>query len=346
MPTCPNGLTATIQRPTEQTTTSVEKKITLQIYSYISGKRYDFEAYIYSFSFDINSTIEEQLPFGRSSRIFTYGGTSRGDIKIDFFELVNSHVHREIEEAYIRTSRIIKEMYPQYGWTGGSLSLNKAPLFRIYSPAYISNGNVDTDDDGTDASKNGLPMGVLGYIKTLRVSFDRSTDGAFGHYMGGSGEGTYAALTPKINYSMTFAPIDDFAPGFDSSGEWSSDAASWPMGFESGIEKGQEEVPISVNPPASESEALGDDINVEGYTVIPSEAPSEAYDSELAAQANMWAAESFGDQFFAPEGELSTPAPLDNSIEALREAYGADALALDVEDYQDFQSALGTVEEL
>ncbi len=188
-----------ISKASQEGDPSVNKKITLQIYSYISEELYNFEAYIYNFGFNINSEITENTPFGRSSRIYTYGGTTRGDIRIDFFELVNSHNDSDINETYARTSRILKQMYPQYQSVNNSITLEKAPLFRIYSPAYITNGGVTANDRGFEA----LPNGLLGYMKCREVSIDRSTDGAFGHFI----EGSYAGLSPTINESMTIAPM-------------------------------------------------------------------------------------------------------------------------------------------
>ncbi len=208
---------------------SGNKKITLKIFSYISEELYEFEAYIYNFEIGVSSTIEEMTPFGRSCRIYTYGGTIRGDITIGFFELVNSHNADEVNETYARASRILKQMYPQYSDTSNSLALHKAPLFRIHSPAYITNGGVDVNASDRGALK--LPYGLLGYIKDMSLSFDRAGEGAFGHFI----EDSYAALAPKINYSITFAPIDDADLGFNAQGAWPEEAAKWPMGFDSGI---------------------------------------------------------------------------------------------------------------
>ena len=212
---------------------SGNKKITLKMFSYISEELYEFEAYIYNFQIGVSSTIEEMVPFGRSSRIYTYGGTIRGDITIDFFELVNSHNPDEVNETYARASRILKQMYPQYSDTSNSLALHKAPLFRIHSPAYITNGGVDVNANDRGALK--LPYGLLGYIKDMSLSFDRAGEGAFGHFI----EDSYAALAPKINYSITFAPIDDADLGFNAQGAWPEEAAKWPMGFDSGIAGGE-----------------------------------------------------------------------------------------------------------
>ena len=220
-----------ISKASQEGDPSVNKKITLQIYSYISDKVYNFEAYIYNFGISIQADVSENLPFGRSSRIYTYGGTSRGDIKIDFFELVNSHNEDDVNETYARTSRILKEMYPQYQSANDSITLQKAPLFRVYSPAYITNGGVSANDRGFNA----LPYGLLGYIRSLDVTFDRSADGAFGHFI----NGTYAALSPKINYSITLSPIEDIALGFGGdemeANSWNPDGQQWPMGFDSDL---------------------------------------------------------------------------------------------------------------
>ena len=76
----------------------------------------------------------------------------------------------------------------------------------------------------------------------MSLSFDRAGEGAFGHFI----EGSYAALAPKINYSITFAPIDDADLGFNAQGAWPEEAAKWPMGFDSGIADGEgQTIPVT-----------------------------------------------------------------------------------------------------
>jgi len=157
--------------------------------------------------------------------MFTYGGTARGNIDISFFELVNSTDDAGINDAYYRAQQTVRIMYPQYKSenTANSLYLQKAPLVRVFCPAYITNGGIATDEGLPDEVQHGL----LCYITNLNVSVDRSADGAFRH------SSPEASLSPKINYTMQVAPIDGFAPGFNEEGMWSETAKSWPMGFTS-----------------------------------------------------------------------------------------------------------------
>ena len=218
----PKTTTATRQ---EEPSAGTPGYVTLQIYSYITKQIYRYKAYIYQFSHNTTATLQETVPFGRSSRMFTYGGTVRGNIDVSFFELVNSTDNAGINDAYYRAQQTVRIMYPQYKSenTANSLYLQKAPLVRVFCPAYITNGGIATDEGLPDEVQHGL----LCYITNLNVSVDRSADGAFRH------SSPEASLSPKINYTMQLAPIDDFAPGFNEEGMWSETAKSWPMGFTS-----------------------------------------------------------------------------------------------------------------
>ena len=119
----------------------------------------------------------------------------------------------------------MQAMYPQYKSENAvnSLYLQKAPLFRVYCPAYITNGGFSTGE----SIPGEVAKGLLCYITSLQVNVDRSADGAFKY----SNHADFPSLSPKINYSMQLAPIEDFALGFDESGNWDGDS-SWPMGFD------------------------------------------------------------------------------------------------------------------
>ena len=199
--------------------------VTLQIYSYITKQTYKYKAYIYNFSQNITTTVSDETPFGRSSRIYTYGGTVRQNIDVSFYELVNSTDTSGVQDAYYRAQQTMQAMYPQYKGEDAvnSLYLQKAPLFRVYCPAYITNGGKSTGE----TISGEVAKGLLCYITNLQVSVDRSADGAFKY----SNHADFPSLSPKINYSMQLAPIEDSALGFDESGNWAADS-SWPMGFE------------------------------------------------------------------------------------------------------------------
>ena len=224
MAACTDPKTAIASRQTEPST-GTPGYVTLQIYSYITKQTYKYKAYIYNFAQSITTTVSDETPFGRSSRIYTYGGTVRQNLDVSFYELVNSTDTAGTQEAYYRAQQTMQAMYPQYRSENAvnSLYLQKAPLFRVYCPAYITNGGFSTGE----SIPGEVAKGLLCYITSLQVNVDRSTDGAFKF----SNHADFPSLSPKINYSMQLAPIEDFALGFDESGNWDGDS-SWPMGFD------------------------------------------------------------------------------------------------------------------
>jgi hypothetical protein len=140
MTACKDPKTAIASRQTEPST-GTPGYVTFQIYSYITKQTYKYKAYIYNFAQSITTTISEDIPFGRSSKIYTYGGTVRNNIDVSFYELVNSTDTAGTQEAYYRAQQTMQAMYPQYKSENAvnSLYLQKAPLFRVYCPAYITN---------------------------------------------------------------------------------------------------------------------------------------------------------------------------------------------------------------
>ena len=224
MANCADPKTVIASRKTTPST-GTPGYVTLQIYSYITKQTYKYKAYIYNFAQNITTTVSDETPFGRSSRIYTYGGTVRQNLDVSFYELVNSTDSGGTQEAYYRAQQTMQAMYPQYRSESAvnSLYLQKAPLFRVYCPAYITNGGFSTGEN----IPGEVAKGLLCYITNLQVSVDRSADGAFKY----SNHADFPSISPKINYSMQLAPIEDFALGFDESGNWDGDS-SWPMGFD------------------------------------------------------------------------------------------------------------------
>jgi len=241
MATCSpgDGNSTTAGETLSESLADVSKKKNFKIYSYITDQVYDFEAYIYKFDFSFKSDIQAELPFGRSSRIYTYGGTHRGDLNINFFELVRTKDPDAVQVAYRRATEISRVMYPKYSDVNNTLTLTHAPLVRIFSSAFITNGYIPID--ATDGAYGKLDYGLLGYISSLTINIDRSEGGAFefppsddSSPFGATDQSTEnAALAPKINYSLTFMPIEDKPPGWTGD-QWSAgaDAKRWPMGFE------------------------------------------------------------------------------------------------------------------
>tara|TARA_R110001583_G_scaffold51686_3_gene161184 strand:- start:1234 stop:2028 length:795 start_codon:yes stop_codon:yes gene_type:complete len=222
----------------------------VEIYSYLSGEKLSFvNAYVYKATIGTTSEFAQEAPFGRSSKIYTFGGTTRDAIALTFYETINSVNFKNVIHKITRMTKLQQAMYPGYGNTSNSLTLKQAPLLRVFVNPLISNGFLDPseDDPGLDAV-NGLPHGLLCYCSSFSIDLDR-TAGAFktpdpgtidfegftqAGMLGGDFLEERIVFPSKISYSMTLLPIEDFNPGFQEDGEtydWTDGNRQWPGGI-------------------------------------------------------------------------------------------------------------------
>ena len=221
----------------------------VEVYSYLLGHRISFDAYVYKATIGTTSEFSQESPFGRSSKIYTYGGTSRDAITLSFYETINAKSFTDAVVKMKRMTLVTQAMYPGYGNTGNSLTLKQAPLLRVYVKPIISNGYLHPNSEDPGMGAGGLPHGLLCYCTSFNVDLDR-THGAFAIEDRGTERvslerlgstiklpiGEKLVFPSKIIYTMVFLPIEEIPPGFYDCGEgkggykWNPAAASWPIG--------------------------------------------------------------------------------------------------------------------